>query len=137
MQTGAVSAARALSGKRVLIVEDERDARELLEMVLLAAGAEVATAASGAAALQHMQQAPFNLVVSDIGLPEMDGYQLAGELRNVAQKYGSQPRMVAFTAFSGARNRQLALDAGFDAHIGKPIDPVALVSLVERLLTLA
>jgi CheY-like chemotaxis protein len=126
-----------LRGKRILLVDDEVDALEVIEMVLVGAGAKVATASSAKAALAHMQQGPFDIVVSDIGLPEMDGYQLAGELRKLARGHGSEPPMVAFTAFSDASHRQRAVDAGFEAHIAKPVDPVALVSLVSRLLSLA
>jgi len=126
-----------LRGKRILLVEDEVDALEVIEMVLVGAGAKVATASSAKAALAHMRQGPFDIVVSDIGLPEMDGYELAGELRKLARGHGSEPPMVAFTAFSDAAHRQRAVDAGFEAHIAKPVDPVALVSLVSRLLSLS
>lgn len=126
-----------LRGKRILLVEDDIDALEVIEMVLEGAGAEVAAAASGKAAIEHMREKRFDIVVSDIGLPEMDGYALARELRQLAREHGAEPPMVAFTAFTDALHRQRALEAGFEAHIAKPVDPVALVSLVSRLLALA
>lgn len=129
--------ASTLRGKRILLVEDEADAREMIELVLAEAGANVASASSGKGALDHMRQGPFDIVVSDIGLPGMDGYALAHELREVARSYGSEPPMVAFTAFTDATHRQRAVDAGFEAHIAKPVDPVALVSLVSRLLAMS
>lgn len=125
-----------LRGKRILLVEDEIDALEMIELVLIGAGAKVAAASSANAALAHMRQAPFDLVVSDIGLPGMDGYELASELRKLARDHGREPPMVAFTAFTDASHRQRAVEAGFEAHIAKPVDPVALVSLVSRLLAL-
>lgn len=126
----------SLRGKRILLVEDERDALEVIELVLAEAGASVATASSGKAALDHMKQGPFDIVVSDIGLPGMDGYALAGELRQVAREHGSEPPMVAFTAFTDRAHRLRARQAGFEAHIAKPVDPVALVNLVSRLLSM-
>ncbi len=109
----------------------------MIELVLAEAGASVATASSGKAAIDHMKRAPFDIVVSDIGLPGMDGYALAGELRQVArERDGSEPPMVAFTAFTDAAHRQRAVQAGFEAHIAKPVDPVALVNLVSRLLSI-
>jgi len=127
----------SLRGKRILVVEDEVDALDLIELMLKAAGADVAKAESGDAALAHMRQAPFDLVVSDIGLPEMDGYQLAGELRKLSRSHGTDPKMIAFTAYADSAHRQRAVDAGFEAHIAKPVDPVALVSLVTHLLSLS
>jgi len=125
-----------LRGKRILIVEDELDALELTRLVLVGAGAEVETAANVEAALAHMKEGPFDIVVSDIGLPEMNGYELAQELRRLAKTHDSEPPMIAFTAFTGAEHRQRAVDAGFVGHIAKPVDPVALVALVTRLLAL-
>ena len=126
-----------LRGKRILLVEDEADALEMIELVLAEAGASVATAASGKAAIDHVRQGPFDIVVSDIGLPGMDGYALASEIRQIAREHGSEPPpMVAFTAFTDATHRQRAVDAGFEAHIAKPVDPVALVTLVSRLLSM-
>jgi CheY-like chemotaxis protein len=125
-----------LRGKRILLVEDELDALELIQMVLVGAGAKVEMAANAQMAMAHMKQGPFDIVVSDIGLPEMDGYTLAHELRKLAKAHGSEPPMVAFTAFTDAQHRQRAVDAGFVGHIAKPVDPVALVALVARLLAL-
>jgi CheY-like chemotaxis protein len=126
-----------LRGKRILLVEDEIDALELIQMVLVGAGAKVEMASNAEAALVHMKNGPFDIVVSDIGLPEMDGYELAPHLRALAKAHGSEPPMVAFTAFTDAAHRQRAVDAGFVGHIAKPVDPVALVALVARLLALA
>lgn len=126
-----------LRGKRILLVEDETDALEMIELVLAEAGASVATASSSTAAIDHMKRGPFDIVVSDIGLPGMDGYTLAGELRQLArERGGSEPPMVAFTAFTDSSHRQRAVQAGFEAHIAKPVDPVALVNLVSRLLSM-
>ena len=127
----------SLYGKRVLVVEDEPDALDVVAMVLREAGAQVVPAATAGAALASMKAAPFDLVVSDISLPEMDGYTLAGKLRELAESHGTHPRLVAFTGHTTASDRSRAQAAGFDAHIAKPVDPVALVSLVKSLLALA
>lgn len=121
-----------------MLVEDEADALEMIELVLAEAGAHVATASSARAAIDHVNEGPFDIVVSDIGLPGMDGYALAREIRRISRERGCEPPpLVAFTAYTDATHRQAAIAAGFEAHIAKPVDPVALVSLVSRLLSMA
>lgn len=117
-----------LDGLRVLVVDDERDSREMARTALAGAGAEVAVAADVAEALDRLADRPTDVVVSDIGMPRRDGYELARELRD----RGGVPA-VAVTAFAGPEDRRRALAAGFQAHLGKPVDPAALVAVVARL----
>jgi PAS domain S-box-containing protein len=121
----------------VLVVDDERDARELAEEVLVQHGASVTIAASGAEALRIMQatQPPFDIIVSDIGMPEIDGYELLRQVRRLPASVGGRARSIALTAYAGAHDRGLATAAGFDMHLAKPFDPADLVSTCVQLLT--
>jgi signal transduction histidine kinase len=117
-----------LDGLRVLFVDDEPDARELLTMVLADAGAEVRTASSAAEALQLLGDERFDVMVSDIGMPGEDGYSL---MRKVARR-GEVPG-IALSAFSSVQDRERALDAGFVTHLAKPLDAGALIDFVHRI----
>ena len=131
---GDPTAAAGLRGVRVLVVDDEQDSRELFAQVLEAAGAEVTTAASAGDALAHLGGGGISVVVSDVEMPDMDGYQLLRLVR--ADPRLQQPRVVAIalTAYAGADDRRRALEAGFDEHLAKPVDPSALVTIVGKLL---
>ena len=119
-----------LAGVRVLVVDDERDSREMAGLALTAAGAEVVLAGSVDEAIGHLDARLPDAVVSDIGMPRRDGYDLVREVLG----RGPVPA-VALTAFVGPDDRRRALDAGYKAHLGKPIDPAALVAAVHGLLT--
>jgi len=96
------------------------------------AGYEVATADSASTALQLAGERNFDLIISDIGMPGMNGYELAGTLRRLAE-YQSIP-MIAVTGYSEYDDRDRALQAGFSAHLTKPIDPSQLLDLMNQLL---
>jgi hypothetical protein len=119
-----------LSGVRVLIVDDEPDARALMGTVLEQCGADVATVASSAAALEALRSAHFDVLLSDISMPEEDGYQLIRKVRAV------QPEIpaAAVTAFARAEDREAALAAGFQLHVAKPVEPATLARVVESLV---
>ena len=123
----------ALAGRRILIVDDQPDAADLLAFVLARAGAEVRVAASGAEALHTLAGEDFDVLVSDISMPELDGYGLIRRVRgDVAQ--GRRPlRAIAVTAHMGSDVRARVLAAGFDACATKPLDPADLVELLEAL----
>ena len=100
-------------------------------MFLRHAGYEVAVAGDGAEALEAARRARFDVIVSDIGMPGMDGYELAQALRALPA-YGGVP-IIAVTGFSMYDDSRRATQCGFDAHMTKPIDPVALLEIIDRL----
>lgn len=124
----------ALSKERpaALIVDDTEDIAFLLTLIFEQEGYEVVTMNSAGFALRAAKERRFDVVVSDIGMPGMDGYELARALRSFPE-YNTVP-MVAVTGFAEYDDRQRAEAAGFNAHLKKPVDPPALVALVNRLL---
>jgi CheY-like chemotaxis protein len=122
----------SLGGVRVLVVDDESDARDLIRRVLEQYGAAVTAIASGEEALRILEFSEPQVLISDIGMPGMDGYQLMRRIR--ASEYG-RPRMpaIALTAFARAEDRKRAILAGFQSHLAKPIDMAELVILVAGL----
>jgi signal transduction histidine kinase/ActR/RegA family two-component response regulator len=121
-----------LDGVRVLVVDDEPDARDLFRSILHKAGAEVDVAESAAAALAIMAARPPRVLVTDIEMPGRDGYELLEAARAVAGR--SQPfAAVAVTAYARDVDRRRSLDAGFDLHVSKPVDPGDLVAAIVSL----
>jgi CheY-like chemotaxis protein len=116
---------------RALVVDDAPDVTEMLSLLLQHAGYEVVTVYSGQQALDAALGGEFDVIVSDIGMPGMNGYELAESLRSDA-RYSATP-MIAVTGFSMYDDRDRALASGFDAFITKPVNPRDLLSLVERL----
>lgn len=118
-------------GKSALVVDDVADVTEMLAVLLSHAGYQVVTAASARAALDHARQRQFDVIISDIGMPEMNGYQLAREMR-LLPGYATVP-MVAVTGYSMFDDKERSTNAGFNAHMTNPIDPRALLDLIEQL----
>ena len=116
----------------MLVIDDERDARELVAIVLEDAGATVVQAENVAAAVQVLKQKPISVIVSDIGMPGEDGYSLPSRVR-AETSAGTVPAL-ALTAFARAEDRQRALAAGFQRHMPKPIEPAKLVAAIAALL---
>lgn len=121
-----------LTGLSILIVDDETDSRELVGFVLEQAGAIVISASSGTEALQTIQHSVPHLIVSDIGMPEMDGYMLLQKVRSLPSPQRRIPA-IALTAYAGEFNQQQALQAGFQQHLSKPVEPEALVRAIAAL----
>jgi len=119
------------SKPRALVVDDMLDVTEMLSVLLTHAGYDVETAASAPAALAAATSSHFDLVISDIGMPDMNGYELAQALRALPD-YREVP-LVAVTGFSMFDDRERSLSSGFNAHMTKPIDPGALLDLIENL----
>ncbi|MEH1817720.1 MAG: response regulator [Nostoc sp.] len=115
----------------ILVVDDDTDSREYVAFVLEQAGAIVTSVASGIEALQAIEKSTPNLIVSDIGMPDMDGYMLLQQIR--AQLPASQVPAIALTAYAGEFDRTQALQAGFQQHLAKPIEPAEIVTTVARL----
>jgi PAS domain S-box-containing protein len=125
-----------LNGKRVLVVDDEVDSRELVAFILEQRGAIVTAVASALEALQVMAKTQLDVLVSDVGMPDMDGYMLLQQIRAMQGKQNSQLKAVALTAYAGEINQQQALAVGFQDHIAKPVDPERLVQAIVNLVSL-
>jgi PAS domain S-box-containing protein len=125
--------AASLAGTRVLLVEDEEDAREMLKAVLEGDGAQVVAVGSAAEAWRALEGAGCDVLVSDIGMPVEDGYSLIRRVRERDALRGSTTPAVALTAYARMEDRTRSLDAGFQAHVSKPIEPSELLSVVASL----
>ena len=117
-----------LSGLKVLVVDDEPDARDLIKRVLLSCKAEVTTAASAAEALQIIDGS--DVLLSDIGMPEMDGYEFLRRVRAMRAGGGGKIPAIALTAFARSEDRTRALMAGYQVHISKPVSAAELIAAV-------
>jgi len=122
----------SLRGVRVLVVEDEPDARALVRRVLRECEAEVTTAASAAEALELLRESRPHVLISDIGMPGEDGYELIRKLRTMGNGFGQIPA-VALTAYARSEDRERALRAGYQVHVPKPVEPAELVATVASL----
>lgn len=121
---------KAHRSRRVLIVDDNADAAELLEMLVRSWGHEAAVANEGASALDMAQGAGFDVVLLDIGLPGIDGYEVARRLR--VHPGGEELFIVALTGFDRDADREEARAAGFDTLVIKPVEPEQLRTLLAR-----
>jgi signal transduction histidine kinase len=127
------STSAPLAGCRSLVVDDDPDARDLLTMILGDAGAEVSTAGSVAEALRVLEGGRFDLLLSDLGMPGEGGLSLIQKVRGLPPANGGQILAVAVSGYGSATDREEAVRSGFNAHMAKPFEPAALVSLLERL----
>ena len=133
VKTRATSKRRGHHAHRsVLVVDDVIDVTEMIALFLKHAGYEVITANSAGAALELAETKTFDLVISDIGMPEMNGYELAESLRK-SSNYSLTP-MIAVTGYTEFDDRGRSLRAGFNAHLTKPINPSQLLDLIGELL---
>jgi PAS domain S-box-containing protein len=126
----------SLNGLRVLVVDDEPDTRELVAALLTTCGAEVVSVSSATEALNQMGRQRFDLLISDIGMPEMNGYDLISRIRELGEEHGGRTPAMALTAYAGIEDRKRALAAGYGMHIPKPFVAAELISaaisLTER-----
>jgi PAS domain S-box-containing protein len=123
-----------LEGLRVLVVDDEADTCELLQVILEGCGAHVKTASSAAAALEAVAAEEFDVLISDIGMPDEDGYSLIAKVRALGKERGGKvPAAAALTAYAGEEDRIRVLRSGFQIHVPKPISPSELVAIVANL----
>ncbi|MBW4457739.1 MAG: response regulator [Nostoc indistinguendum CM1-VF10] len=122
-----------LTGIRVLMVDDEPDTRELSTALLTQYGAEVLTVTSAAEALASLESFQPDVLVSDIGMPEMDGYALLQQVRSLPPSKGGQIPAIALTAYARVEDQQRAKSVGFQHHISKPLDVQRLVQTVSAL----
>jgi signal transduction histidine kinase len=122
----ALPGSPSLAGLKLLVVDDVRDTLDLLERVLSDAGAQVVTAESAAQAMAWLEHEHADVILSDLGMPDMDGFELMRRVR--AQ--GDTAPAIALTAFARREDRELALAAGYTRHMGKPVEPRELIAAV-------
>jgi len=122
----------SLAGLKIVLVDDEADARELLRRVLAGAGAEVVAAESAEAALQVLERVEPHVLISDIGMPDVDGYELIRRVRMLGAGAG-RTRAIALTAFARLEDRTRAMLAGYQMYLTKPVDPRELIVTVANL----
>ncbi len=122
-----------LDGLRLLVVDDEPGTREVMQEILRRAGAEVRAAASAAETLEILDEWQPDVLLSDIGMPAMDGYGLIREIRARPASKGGRIPAAALTAYSRTEDRLRALSAGFQMHLPKPVEPVELLTVIASL----
>ena len=125
--------AQALDGLRILLVEDEPDARELIAILLQGSGATVEAVDTASSALQRLPIFIPDVLVSDIGLPRESGYDLIRKIRSLSSEVNKIPA-IALTAFATENDRKMSLSAGFQAHLAKPVEPADLLNTIEGLM---
>jgi PAS domain S-box-containing protein len=129
-----VSETPDLSGVKILVVDDEPDIRDLVTFILQDYGVDVTAVTSAEEALEELSQSLPDILISDIGMPEVDGYMLIRQLRQQPPEQGGNVPAIALTAYAGEMNQQQALTAGFQMHVSKPVDPDVLVGAIVSLL---
>ncbi|MBD2414981.1 response regulator [Nostoc calcicola FACHB-389] len=123
-----------LAGLNILVVDDDDDSRFYITTVLEADGASVTAVASAAAALKVLPQLQPDILICDIAMPSEDGYTLIRKIRSLEPDiYGKLPA-IALTAYGDLEYRNTALEAGFQIHVPKPVDPGELVAIVANLV---
>ncbi|OUL29889.1 hypothetical protein BV372_22625 [Nostoc sp. T09] len=123
-----------LSGVQILLVDDDTDTRDFLSFLLEEYGANVTATASAAEALAALTQSQPDILLSDIGMPEVDGWMLIKQVRMLSPEQGGQIPAIAITAYAGQINAQQALSAGFNKHLAKPVEPTELLEMIINLL---
>jgi CheY-like chemotaxis protein len=134
MQPPAFSPSNELRGVKVLVVDDEADARELLTSLLGVCGGVTIEASSASEALALVVAEKPDVLVSDIGMPGEDGYSLIRRLRALPPEEGGRTPAAALTAYARSEDRRRVLDAGFDLYLTKPVNPDDFVKSVARLV---
>jgi PAS domain S-box-containing protein len=123
----------SLQGLKVLVVDDEADTRELIREVLKECGSEVITSNSAADALVALEEHKPDILISDLGMPDEDGYSLISKIRALPDERGGQIPAAALTAYARAEDRMRVLRSGFQFHLPKPVDSAELVTVVASL----
>ena len=125
-----------IAGLAVLVVDDDAGSREVVASMLQGYGARVTTVDSGERALSLLMQHPPDVLIADLAMPQMTGIDLIQRIRALRSDQGGQVPAIAVSAFAAAPDRLLALQAGFDSHVGKPVEPeelaLVLVDTLQR-----
>jgi CheY-like chemotaxis protein len=116
-----------------MVVDDDPDGADLLRRLLQGHGAEITVAGSANAALREIDSSPPDILISDIGMPDKDGYELIRELRRQPSAHGGRIPAIALTAFARSGDRTRALLAGFQLHLSKPIEAPELLAAIASL----
>ena len=124
-----------LNGLRILIVDDDPDMRDLLAYTLEVCGAEVVAATSGNEVISTLTESstPMDILISDIGMPDEDGYALLRRVRSLKPEKGGRIPAIALTAYARTQDRTAALLAGFQSHVAKPVEPAELIAAIANL----
>ena len=133
-QTAWMSHGARLDDVRVLVVDDEQDARDLAAAILAAKGARARTCASPAAALVIIEQWHPDVLISDIEMPDEDGYSLIRKVRRLPDSRAAKIPAIALTAYGRAQDRVVSLTAGYNMHVPKPVDPGELTTIIASLV---
>lgn len=134
LEDGKAESSCDLSGVKLLVVDDDDDAREFATFLLEQYGAIVRSVCSAGEALTTLPQFQPDILLSDIGMPDMDGYMLMQQVRNLPAEQGGQIPAIALTAYAGELNYQQAIAAGFQIHVSKPVEPTELANVITHLL---
>ena len=124
----------SLAGLRILVVDDDADSREFVAFVLEQEQADVIALSSAIEVIKALEHTPADLLLSDVGMPDIDGYQLMQQLRAKSPAQGGQIPAIALTAYAGDYDQKRAITVGFQQHISKPIDPEILVQAIVNLI---
>jgi PAS domain S-box-containing protein len=130
---GLAGAMPSLAGLRILLVDDEPDAGVMIAAILGEAGAEVATATGAQRAVQMLAEWKPDLLISDIGMPVEDGYDLIRKVRTLSAEQGGQVPAIALTAYARTQDRLKVLSAGYQMHVPKPVEPIELATVIASL----
>jgi hypothetical protein len=120
-----------IAGCRILIVEDDADSREMLDILLRTLSAETATAGTAAEAMDRLSSFKPDVLISDLGLPEVDGYDLIKRIRDLSVDDGGTIPALALTGFASAEEKRRVKSAGFDGHLSKPVDYDKLIEAIR------
>jgi CheY-like chemotaxis protein len=131
--SGGMATPAMLTGLRLLVVDDDPGARELITGMLAGFGAQVIVAEGGQAALQLLFAERPDVLIADLGMPEMDGYALIEQVRALDPDFGGKTPAVAVTAYASPQDRLRALQAGYQNHVAKPVEAEELAIVIASL----
>lgn len=124
----------ALAGRKILVIDDEADARELINRILIYCKASVITAATATEGLELLKREKPDVVISDVSMPDKDGYQFINEVRQLTLENGGNIPAIALTAFARADDMTKAISAGYQKHLCKPVDSHELITAINQLV---
>jgi PAS domain S-box-containing protein len=130
----SMSNGKSLSGKRLLVVEDEESTREFIKFALEQSGAEVIDVESALEAMEKIKEMRIDLIVSDLGMPVVNGYQLIEMIRELPEDKGGTVPAIALTAYARTEDKVNVLRAGYQMHLSKPVEPSELITTIVKLI---